>query len=168
MKKLMSIILVLLLLSCIATAEGMKPSTFLASRGLLVLDQNMLEAMSSDSEGISFDDFPDVTMCIFEFGEDYTPSIVVKDEVFYVGLDMTVMFGEGTLDAKAISQIFIDLCTEYPNYDMYAFGNSNMQCYMPDMSILEKFADVEGFNPDDTVTYNSMDEFLDAVRASVG
>ena len=128
---------------------------FMASRGMMVLDQNQLEAMS----GSPTTD-PGYNYCVFSIGtSESSPTIAWKDEMMYIAIEPSAMFGQGTMDAKAITQVYIDFCRAFPNYEIYAYGDEIV--YMPDQSLLQKLSEESGVTP--AHVCDTMDEFLNEI-----
>lgn len=171
MKKLVILMVVLLLVT--ACAEGMPPQMFLGSRGLMVLDGNQLASMGGSAPDAS--EFGGMNIAGFSAGDGdkSAPSIfLVYNDVIYAALDMTAMFGQPTLDAKGMSQVFIDLCEAY-DFDVLTYnGEDNASKY--------SYGDIDAFmqlaaesdevtdgaeNPYDN--FSTLEEFVAAVRADV-
>ena len=98
MKKMILIVIALLLIGALASAEGFTPSMFLGSRGLMVIDENQMNSMG----GSSGDANPADAMKGLSYGALSLPedggaaSIIFYDgEKLYAAFDMTAMFGGG-------------------------------------------------------------------------
>jgi hypothetical protein len=103
MKKLLVLMLSLLLIGALASAEDFTPSMFLGSRGLMVMDENQMNSMG----GSSGDTAPAEAMHGLSYGvlalpqDEGTASIVFFDgEKFYAAFDMSSMFGGSAIDEK--------------------------------------------------------------------
>lgn len=167
MKKVILLVLAMVLVGAVAMAEGMLPSMFFGSRGLMVMDENQLASMGGENN-INTSELAGMTMCAFSTGgEDGTPSIMLYDgEKLYVAFDMTAMFGEGTLDAKGMSGIFTDFCNAY-DYDCLMLSNGDGEImYYKDTEVLEKVLATYGEDtPIPEETYHDKADFIAACEA---
>ena len=171
MKKVCLLVLALVLVGALALAEGVEPSMFLVGRGLMVLDEEQLRSMGSDGTGSeSFQGLEGSTMCGFAPSEQSTPAIMLYDgEKLYIAFDMTSMFGEGTMDSKAIGSVFIDFCNAY-DYDIFFFGEGDEGLiYCRDDGTMEKFLSLSD-DPSSVPNqiYQDKAEFLAACTALLG
>lgn len=171
MKKVFLLVLALVLVGVLALAEGVAPSAFLVGRGLMVLDEEQMRSMGSDDTGSeSFQGLEGSTMCGFATSEESTPAIMLYDgEKLYIAFDMTSMFGEGTMDSKAIGSVFIDFCNAY-DYDILFFGEGNDGLiYCRDDSVLEKMRSLaEDLSSVPDQIYQDKAEFIAACSALLG
>ena len=182
MKKRIAAFVILLVLLGGALAEGFSPSMFLGSRGLMVLDQNQINSMGSQGEGESdsgMDVLAEYSMAILTVSdkENSPPSIIFTyDGVVYFALDMTAMFGQSTLDAKGMSQVFIDLCNAY-DFDIYGFANEKEGergfAYVKDMAQWKALLLRTGGNAKAMESFagnmkESKEEFIEAVKTTFG
>lgn len=172
MKKMILIVIALLLVGALASAEGFTPSMFLGSRGLMVMDENQLNSMggSVDDTGSS------QSMNGLSYGalalpnENSSAGIFFHDgEKFYAAFDMTAMFGDGALDDKALGSIFVDFCKAY-DFDIWMIGSGDMtDLYVRDTDTLAKLLDTipeDGQIPEN-ITHDK-DEFIESVKAKLG
>ena len=169
MKKMILIVIALLLIGALASAEAMLPSMFFGSRGLLVMDENQLASMGGEND-IDLSGMSGTTMCAFSTGgDDGSPAIVVYDgEKMYVAFDMTAMFGNGALDAKGMIGIFTDFCKAY-DYDVLMIsGGGTGILYCRDTEALEKtLANYGDDSPVPEEIYHDKAEFIGACEAFV-
>ena len=128
MRKLLFVLICLLMIGALASAEGFTPSMFLGSRGLMVMDENQLNSMG----GSSGDTPPAEVMHGLSYGalglpeDEGAASIVFFDgEKFYAAIDMAAMFGGGSTDGKAMGSIFVDFCQAY-DFDVWMIGTDVM------------------------------------------
>lgn len=154
MKKSIVILLALFLIFT-AASETVTPAMFMASRGMMVLDQNQMEAMSGSPVAD-----PGYRFCAFSAGsEDSAPAIAWKNETIYVAFDMTSMFGQGTMDANALTQVYIDFCQAFPNFDAYTYGDDI--AYLKDETILEKLSEESAQIPAQICP--TLDDFINCI-----
>lgn len=172
-KKLLPFLVIsLLLIGALASAEGFTPSMFLGSRGLMVMDENQLNSMGS-SEGNTYNKLGLESLSYGVLGlshDDGPAAIVFSDgEKFYLALDMTSMFGSATLDDKAFGSIFVDFCKAY-DFDLWMIGNDDTTAvYVRDTDTLSKLLDAipeDGHIPEN-ITHDK-DEFIESVKAKLG
>lgn len=176
MKKYIAIAL-MLLLCCSALAEGMTPAMFLGSRGLMVLDQNQLNSMSSQDETESDDSWKilgEYPLAVFSVpsGENSTPTIMFSyDGIVYAAFEMTAMFGQGTMDGKGMSQVFVDLCSAY-DFDIYwlTIDGGDGFFYAKDMgqwkSLILRSGGSENAGAFASHRKESKEEFIEAVKTT--
>lgn len=171
MKKVFLLVLALVLVGALALAEGVAPSMFLVGRGLMVLDEDQLSSMGSDgTDSESFKGLEGSTMCGFAPSEESTPAIILYDgEKLYIAFDMTSMFGDGTMDSKAIGSVFIDFCNAY-DYDILFFSEANDGLiYCRDEGVLDKMLSLSN-DPSSVPNqiYQDKAEFIAACSALLG
>lgn len=154
MKKYVVLLLAMFLIFT-ASAESITPAMFMASRGMMVLDENQLEAMG----GLNNPDFG-CSFCAFSAGsEDSAPAIAWEEDTLYVAFDMTSMFGQGTMDADALTQVYIDFCQAFPSFDAYTYGDDI--AYLKDESILEKLSEESAQIPAQICP--TLDDFINCI-----
>lgn len=171
MKKFILLVLALALV-CSAFAEEFTPAMFLGSRGLMVMDEKQMESMGGgfDSENDKANDYlHNVDMVVFSNGngENSAPGIFFTDDgVMYMAFDMTAMFGGGMLDAKGMSQIFIDLCNAY-DFEVYmcSIGETDYT-YAKDPDSLIESMGVSEADIAKAELIETKDEFIDTVKAA--
>lgn len=136
MKRLFVLVLALMLCAS-AVAEGFSPAMFLGSRGLMVMDQDRLNSMGGGSSGMEM--YSGLSICLYGAGSDENSSdaiIFTDNGALYVAFDMMSMFsGEGSGNAKALGQTYLDLCKAY-DFEMYAFGGGELECFCGDLTAL--------------------------------
>ena len=164
-------VLVLVLMLCaMAMAEGMTPAAYLASRGLMVLDENQIAAMGGESS-----DSPDLNglsyFLLSTVGENSPPIFAFNDgHIMYIAMEMGAMFGSPTMDGKALSQVFIEMCEMF-DFDVYGFGSGDSTSFgyvYGDMDKLMEVADVNDGALHDTKICQTKDEFFDTLLDFVG
>ena len=158
MKKAIMCVLLVLSLAFAASAEGMLPQMFLASRGLMVLDQNQIESMGGSTSESELD----YSYCGFSTS-DSTPMIVWQDDMFYMAMEMSAMFGNPTMNAKGLSQVFIDFCRSYPDFEIYTCDGDIV--YVRNTDTLNSLLTTADDIP--STICSSMDEFIEAVKEHV-
>ena len=172
MKKLLVLMLSLLLIGALASAEDFTPSMFLGSRGLMVMDENQMNSMG----GSSGDTAPAEAMHGLSYGvlalpqDEGTASIVFFDgEKFYAAFDMSSMFGGSAIDEKAMGSIFVDFCKAY-DFDVWTISEDDMtDVYVRDTDTLAVLLDAipEGGQIPENITHDK-DEFIESVKAQLG
>lgn len=155
MKKLIAIILSLMLLGGVALAESaITPDEYLASRGLMVLDEYTLAGMGVDMDDINFD----CRFAILSIDGD-TSAICYKDDKIYMAFETGAMLGEPTMDAKTMTGIYSDFCmtTEFDLYSYTTTDNTSHAYFAID--------NIEDILPDDidlssVIIYDTFDDYM--------
>ena len=160
MKKMLSVILILMLLGSVALAEtNLTPDAYLASRGLIVLDEDTLKSMGAD---MGNNDIINIQYCGFGATGDQQ-TIIVRTNKLYIAIEAAAMFGNGTMDNKAFAGIFSDLCKNF-EFECYSvtLEDGTSIAYFPDKSLIDQLP--EDADMSDTTLIDSFDEFMAMVE----
>ena len=158
MKKLLAVILTLMLLYSVALAEStLTPDAYLASLGLIVLDEDTLVGMGADMGELDIN----VPFCALSLS-DSTPVIIYKTDKVYISMEGAAMMGSGTLDNKAIAGIFADFCSNF-EFGIYTVSlpDGSSITYMSDESFINELPD--NANISETSILDTLEEFIATV-----
>lgn len=171
-KVMLFLVVSLLLIGALASAEDFTPSMFLGSRGLTVIDENQVNSMGGSGGDTSpADAMNGLTYGALNLPESgNTPSIVFYDgENFYAAFDMTAMFSGGALDIKGMGSIFVDFCKAY-DFDVWMIGGMGISdVYVKDTDAISTLlgTNLEDDQIPEDVTQDK-DEFIESVKAQLG